>query len=116
MCDKVTAGRRAAGQPRWIGLYAVTLPQLVALALVEIAGPPGVRSVARCLFALGTFVGIGWWVHASRGALDLQQWCECAPATITVRLIESRRPALSDRSVPAMPIRPKVDQDTLVGV
>src|SRR5262245_53572466 len=103
MCDTVTSVREAASHPRWLGLYAVTLPQLAALAAVEVAGPPStVRALARCVLVLGTFVGMGWWVWASRAALDLEQWCECASRTVTVRVIESRRPE------PPVPIRARV--------
>jgi hypothetical protein len=42
--------------------------------------------------ALVTFATMGTWVWSSRAALDLQDWCPCAPATISVRVIESRRP------------------------
>jgi hypothetical protein len=117
MCNTVTGVRQAASHPRWLGLYAVTLPQLAALAAVEVAGSPGaVRALVRCALALGTFVGMGWWVWASRAALDLEQWCECASRTVTVRVIQSRRPE------PSVPIRPRVsvpseaDEDALVRV
>jgi|RhiMetdeSRZDD1v2_1073273.scaffolds.fasta_scaffold1031896_2 hypothetical protein len=117
MCDTVAEVRRATSRPRWLGLYAATLPQLVALAVVEIAGPPSaVRAVARCVFALGTFAAMGCWVHASRAALDLQQWCECARRSVTVRVIESRRPEHPHRMAQPVMVRSEADEDTLVGV
>ena len=33
------------------------------------------------------------WTRLNRRALDQLGWCECAAATITVRVIPSRRPA-----------------------
>ena len=116
MCETVTGVRRAASNPRWLGLYAVTLLQLAALAAVEVAGPPNiVRAVARCAFALGTFVGMGWWVWASRAALDLQQWCECASRTMTVRVIESCPPDPAVQ-VAAYAMPSADDEKALVGI
>jgi hypothetical protein len=117
MCDTVTEVRRATSRPRWLGLYAATLPQLVALAVVEIAGPPSaVRAVARGVLALGTFAAMGCWVHASRAALDLQQWCECAPRSVPVRVIESRRPEHPHRMAHPVTVPSDTHEDTLVGV
>ena len=83
-----------AGRPRWAALYGATLPQLVALAAVEVSAPSNpLRAILRWTLALGTFVGMGLWVRSSRAAFDLENWCACAPEKITVRVIESRRPA-----------------------
>ena len=78
---------------RWTCLYGVTVGQLVALAAVEMSAPPHpLRVVLRWSLALGTFVGMGLWVNSNRAAFDLEHWCACAPDTITVRIVESRRP------------------------
>jgi hypothetical protein len=115
MCDTVTGVRAATSHPRWLGLYAVTLPQLATLAAVEVAGPPSaVRALVRCVLALGIFVGMGWWVWTSRAALDLEQWCECASRTVTVRVIESRRPELPVPIMARMSMSSEADQDVLV--
>jgi hypothetical protein len=115
MCDTVTGPRRAGHRPRWAALYAVTLPQLATLALVEAASPSGaVRMVARVMLTLAAFVGIAWWQHGNRAELDLQEWCECAPRTITVRVIESHRPEPSPRLEPAE--RATIEADELVHV
>ena len=82
-----------AGRPRWASLYGATLPQLLALAAVEASTPsPPLRAILRWTLAVGTFVGMGWWVRSNRAAFDLENWCACAPEKITVRVIESRRP------------------------
>lgn len=90
------------GRPRWALLYGVTLPQLAALAAVEAGSPPlPARALLRWTLALGTFVAMALWLRANRAAFDLQDWCDCAPQTMTIRLIDSRRldavPSRSER-------------------
>jgi hypothetical protein len=69
------------------------VPPLTALAIVEATtGPSLLRTVLRSAVALLTLGGMAVWVRANRAALDLEHWCACAPSTITVRVIESRRP------------------------
>ena len=78
---------------RWTSLYGATVPQLVALAAVELSAPPHpLRAVLRWSLALGAFVGMGLWVNSNRAAFDLEDWCACAPEKMTVRVVESRRP------------------------
>ena len=113
MCDTVTGTRRAGHRPRWAILYALTLPELTVLAVVEATNPAGaIRVAARVMLALAAFVGMAWWLHGNRAAFDLQEWCECAPRTITVRVIESHRPEPSPRIDPAVP--DTADADELV--
>ena len=106
MCD--TTPRVAHGpavlRPRWEVLYAVTLPQLAALAALD-AWP------LRYLVALGVFAAMAVWVHANRAALDLQGWCECAPERMTVRVIDSRRP--EPAASPLEPARVAVGEEEL---
>ena len=91
MCDTTPV---AATRPRWGALYGATLPPLAALAVVEMASPPNVvRTILRFALALGTLGGMALWVHSNRAAVDLQDWCDCAGRTMTIRVIESRRPA-----------------------
>jgi hypothetical protein len=91
MCDMREV---AVARPRWGALYGATLSQLTALAAIEVAAPAGaLRAILRLALALGAFAGMAAWVRASRAAFDLQSWCECAGRTMTVRVIESRRPA-----------------------
>jgi len=90
MCDTTPAATR----PRWGALYGATLPPLATLAIVEIASPPNVvRTILRFALALGALGGMALWVHANRAAVDLQDWCDCAGRTMTIRVIESRGPA-----------------------
>jgi hypothetical protein len=90
MCDRPTPA--SAIRPRWTILYGAALVGLLALALAEIAAPPGgLRTGLRCAVVLAAFVTIAAWVRSNRTALDLQEWCECARRTITVRVIESPR-------------------------
>ncbi|HET7343812.1 MAG TPA: hypothetical protein VFL90_20275 [Methylomirabilota bacterium] len=90
MCD--TAGVEVP-RPRWGVLYGATLSQLTALALVEVASPPNpLRTLLRFVLGLGAFAGMAAWLRANRGAVDLQDWCECAGRQMIVRVIESRRP------------------------
>jgi len=101
MCEKTTSrGRGSAGAaPRWGVLYAGTLPQLAALGAVEAAHSPHlVRMALRCLLAVGVFATISIWLRTNRPALDLQDWCDCAGAQMTIRVIESRPPQ------PAVPV------------
>ena len=95
MCQPGASAMRpsASGRPRWGVLYAVVAPQLAVLALVELGGPPSaLRLALRYTLALGAFVAMAAWVHTSRAALDLQDWCECAGRTMTIRVISSTRP------------------------
>jgi hypothetical protein len=111
MCDRATGSRRVSSHPRWAALYAVTLPQLIALAVVEAAGSPNTtRILTGCALVIGTFVGIAWWLRVNRAAFDLQQWCECAPRTIIVRVIESRRPASLERREPTPAVTVKMHE------
>ena len=101
--------------PRWALLYAATLPQLAALAAVEASAPsPPVRVMLRWGLALATFIGMGLWVRANRAAFDLQQWCDCAPQTITIRVIESHRPALAPGRVGRVPSWDEEPAETLL--
>ena len=113
MCE---TGGRAIGQPCWGRLYGTTLTPLAALALVEAAAPPALlRAVLRYGLVLAIVVGLSLWVRGNRTALDLQQWCTCAPGTISVRVIESRPAALAD-PVPAASDPAVADRDALIAV
>ena len=95
MCEAHASSKSspAIGRVRWGVLYGVVLPQLAALAVIELAGPPGAaETVLDWVLGLGSFAAMALWIRASRTALDLQNWCECAGSSVTVRVIESRRP------------------------
>jgi hypothetical protein len=73
-------------------LYGTVLTTVVALAMVEIVAPSALRTLLDGAVAFGAFAGMAFWGRSSRVAFDLQEWCDCAAETMTVRVIESRRP------------------------
>jgi hypothetical protein len=82
-------------------LYGAVCPPLAMLGIVEVAAPPvPLRTLLRLALVLGVVAAMAVWVRANRAALDLHDWCACAASTITVRVIESQRPAASPRSDP----------------
>jgi threonine dehydrogenase-like Zn-dependent dehydrogenase len=117
MCETSPRPARgsASSRPRWGVLYAVTLPQLTALAVIEAsqASHP-LRTALRCTAALGVFVAMGVWVHASRAAFDLQNWCDCAGERMTVRMIHSQRPAAAEAFDAPLPAAVPEDEEALV--
>ena len=75
-------------------LYGVTAVMFGLLGAVEVVtAPSAVRTALRCVIVLGGFAAMAVWVRFNRVALDQQEWCTCAATTITVRVIQSRRPA-----------------------
>jgi len=108
MCDtkRQRVPGSATGRPRWGLLYAVTVPQLAALAAVEAGQSPQAARIAfRYLVALGVFAAMSVWLRANRPAFDLQNWCDCAGRQMTIRVIEFRRP---------QPIAPPIDHPATV--
>ena len=107
MCEPFVAERSATTRPRWGLLYGTVGSPLLALLVVEATAPPfPARTLLRCALALAAFGGMAAWVWSSRAALDLQEWCPCAASTISVRVIESERPA--DVPCPAEEPEPEV--------
>jgi hypothetical protein len=81
--------------PRWGRLYAIVAAGAVA-AVVTRAGLPASPLRAAILTAIPVLTGIAvaWWTALNRVALDLVDWCDCAAATVTVRVIMAEpRPA-----------------------
>jgi len=65
---------------------------LAALGVLEVVISPGSAQIAlECGLALSGFAAIAVWAHRNRTALDQQDWCECAGAKVTMRVIPSRR-------------------------
>ena len=92
MCDTPGPPGPALRRPRWALLYGAAFSPLAVLAVVEVTTPPNaVRTLLRFVFAIGAFAGMAIWVRASRTALDMLDWCECAGATVSVRVIGSQR-------------------------
>ena len=63
--------------------------------------------------ALGAMAGMAAWLRGSRPALDLAQWCACAASTVTVRVIESRRPSRPGARLRA--VTPDEDDSLVLG-
>src|SRR5678816_172626 len=92
MCDTPRPPGPTVVRPRWVLLYGAAFSPLAALAVVDVATPPNaVRTLLRVVFAIGAFAGMAVWVRASRTALNMLDWCACAGATVSVRVIESER-------------------------
>ena len=97
---------RALPRPRWGGLYALAGLMLAALAAVEtLVGPGAELTALRCGLVLTGFGAMVGWARRNRTALDHVDWCECASARVTVRVIPSHRRerarvAIADTPVP----------------
>ena len=94
MCASGAVARHdstAIARPRWIALYGIATLGLAALAVTEIAAAAIVRPALESVVGGGAFLAIALWLRTNRGALDQQDWCECAADTMTVRVIPSRR-------------------------
>src|SRR5207247_5762439 len=94
MCSEPDRSGRARtlARPRWGGLYVLAGLMLAALATAELVVTPGAELTAlHCglvLAGLGAMVG---WTRRNRAALDHLDWCDCARARVTVRVIPSHR-------------------------
>ena len=67
---------------------------LAALAVVESLISPGPFETAlECGLIVAGLVAMASWTRRNCVALDQQDWCDCATAKVTVRVIVSRRPA-----------------------
>jgi hypothetical protein len=90
MCNTVQAGSPLSAPPRWGRLYAVAATPLAILAVAEAAAPSGpLRTLLRYAAGLAVIAGMALWVRRNRVALDLSDWCACAGAEVTIRVIES---------------------------
>ena len=95
MCDVTVRSRlaRTTPRPRWSRLYGIVTLMLAALAAIELVVLPGpAQTLIGCGLALGGCAAMAQWARRNRVALDQQGWCECASATLTVRVIPSDRP------------------------
>src|SRR5262245_37254464 len=83
---------RALPRPGWSGRYAVAGLMLAALAIAETLLAPGAELTAlQCGIVVAGFVGIVGWTRRNRAALDRMDWCDCAGARVTMRVIPSHR-------------------------
>lgn len=89
MCD-ASGAAAASRRPRWGRLYAIFPIAVAAFATVELETPASVvRTLLDCIAGTGVWVAIAWWVRANRAALDQLDWCACASARVTMRVIPS---------------------------
>ena len=77
---------------------------LAALATAELVVTPGAELTALqwglVLAGFGAMVG---WTRRHRAALDHLDWCDCASARVTVRVIPSHRREWARAAVADMP-------------
>jgi hypothetical protein len=115
MCD---AKSRLEGSPtpprlRWSGLYLVAAGMLGVLLVAQALVPAGsARTTLQCGLVLTGFGAMAEWARRNRAALDHLDWCECASAQTTVRVIPSGRaqPAHPRFADPLPPIEaPRVE-------
>jgi hypothetical protein len=60
------------------------------------------RTIVCVAFAVSTLAAIAAWIRHEAVALDQEQWCPCASAATTVRIVPSRAwpsPAADERPV-----------------
>ena len=96
MCDVTSRNERARTptRPRWGRLYTLAILLLAALGAVEVAAfPEPIETVAQCGLVLGGVAAMARWARRNRAALDQQDWCACAGAQVTARVIPSLRRA-----------------------
>ena len=108
MCDVTTRARneRSTPRPKWGKLWIVVAFMLTTLAVLETSLAPSVAErVLECGLTLGGFGAIAVWARRNRAALDCQDWCECAGAQVTMRVIPSRRVEPECSAAPAEPAR-----------
>jgi hypothetical protein len=64
---------------------------LALLVSSEVLAPGLLRTSVRGVLSLAVFGAMVLWVRLNRAALEAQEWCDCAGAKTTVRVIPSRR-------------------------
>jgi hypothetical protein len=79
-------------RPRWTVLYGIAAIGLAAFTVTDITAPPPVRPFVTSAVGGIAAAAIGLWFRGNRAALEQQTWCDCASATVTVRVIAPRRP------------------------
>jgi hypothetical protein len=101
MCDAKSRLERSPTppRPRWSGLYLVAAGMLgVLLAVQAFVSAGSERTALQCGLVLTGFGAMARWARRNRAALDHLDWCECASAQTTIRVIPSDR---------ARPVRPR---------
>jgi hypothetical protein len=96
MCE---TPRRVGPHPRWGMLDAIGF--VIAVMTLVVDRWAGSRALDGVVVAAG-FLALAGWLRRNAAALDRVEWCECADARLTVRVVASRRPevapfAIADR-------------------
>ena len=86
MCD---VPRFDHPQPRWTALYAIVTTSIGLLLLTQAATVLAWRVGVSATVLLASTAASLTWIHANRVALDQREWCECARATIAVRVVQA---------------------------
>ena len=108
MCDAKSRleGSPTPPRPRWSGLYLVAAGMLGVLLAVQALVPGGsARTTLQCGLVLTGFGAMAEWARRNRAELDHLDWCECASAQTTIRVIPSVR-ARPERPRFAAPLPP----------
>ena len=81
----------SAPRPRWRVLYLRLLVMGAAGVLLAVSSVgPALRTALGCALAAGAAGAALGWVRSNAAALDQAEWCECAGATVTARVVLSR--------------------------
>ena len=110
MCDARSGSgiHRTTPRPEWGRLYVFAALTVAMLAAVEIVAAPGAFEAGLLGgLALGGFAAMAWWTRRNRAALDCLDWCDCAGAKVTVRVIASR-PSRRSEPLRARPTYPAI--------
>jgi hypothetical protein len=92
MCDGAVAGRGVASvRPRWGVLYLTLAGATTAALATDLAGLARPwPATAHAAFAALAVATLWLWIRHEAVRLDQTDWCACAPATVTMRVIPSR--------------------------
>jgi hypothetical protein len=94
MCDAKSRFERSKTppRPRWSRLYLVAGVMLGVLLIVQALVSAGSeRTALQCSLVLAGFGVMAQWARRNRAALDHLDWCACASAQTTIRVIPSGR-------------------------
>jgi hypothetical protein len=75
---------------------------IAAPTAIDVAAPVIARAALETAVAAAAFAAMALWVRWNRAALDRQDWCACAGAKTTIRVITSRR--AETIAPPAIPV------------
>jgi hypothetical protein len=93
MCE---TPRPAGPRPRCGMLDAIGLVTVVMTLILDRWAAS--RALDAVVVAAG-FLALAGWLRRNAAALDRVEWCECAAARLTVRVVASRRPEVAPFTV-----------------